>query len=144
MAVGAHYSCVCVCCHPIYSGRQTCGRTSRARVTQEEGQTGFLRLPSAVLASFFIVGRIQSFLSLVDREVKFCIPTNQSFSTCWGLCEENPSTCDCVEIRTHVPTSEGFEVCRLNHPGDRLCMVTHIARAWINRVRPPIILHVVS
>ena len=21
--------CVCMCCHPIYSGRQTCGRTSR-------------------------------------------------------------------------------------------------------------------
>ena len=24
--------------------------------------------------------------------------------------EEYPSSCDCTEIRTHVPTSEGFEV----------------------------------
>ena len=23
---------------------------------------------------------------------------------------KNPSSCDCTEIRTHVPTSEGFEV----------------------------------
>ena len=38
--------CVCVCCHPIYSGRQTCGRISR-------GHTGFLHLPSAVLALIF-------------------------------------------------------------------------------------------
>ena len=42
---------VCVCSHPIYSGRQVGGRTSRGhtggrshrrRVTQEEGHTGFL------------------------------------------------------------------------------------------------------
>ena len=39
-----------------------------AGVTQEEGHTGFLtRLPSA--------RRIQSFLSLVDREVEFCVLT---------------------------------------------------------------------
>ena len=40
--------CVCVGCHHFHSGRQVCGRTSR--VTQEEGPTGFLHLPSAVLA----------------------------------------------------------------------------------------------
>ena len=38
-----------------------------AGVTQEEGQTGFLPLPSAVLASFFLARRIQPFLSLVER-----------------------------------------------------------------------------
>ena len=55
--------CVCVLCHPIYSGRQTtpfgiiCGRTSRGVI--QEGHTGgfsppfFLRLPSEVLALFF-------------------------------------------------------------------------------------------
>ena len=36
-----------------------------ARVTQEEDHTGFLHLPSAVLALIFIARRIQLFLSLV-------------------------------------------------------------------------------
>ena len=42
-------------------------------VTQEEGQTRFLHLPSAVLALIFFARKIQSFLSLVDREVEFCV-----------------------------------------------------------------------
>ena len=40
-------------------------------VTQEEGHTGFLHLPSAVLALVFLARRIQPPLSLVDREVEF-------------------------------------------------------------------------
>ena len=59
---------VCVCCHPIYTGRQTCGHTSR-------GHTGFVYLPSAVLALIFLARRIQPSLLLVDREVEFCVPT---------------------------------------------------------------------
>ena len=48
-----------------------------AGVTQEEGHTGFLiHLLSAVRALFFVVRRIQPFLSLVDREVEFCVLTN--------------------------------------------------------------------
>ena len=47
-----------------------------AGVTQEEGRTGFLPLTSAVLAFIFIARRIQPFLSLVDREVEFCVRTN--------------------------------------------------------------------
>ena len=48
-----------------------------AGVTQEEGHTGFLiHLPSAVRALIFIARRIQPFLSLVDREVEFCVLTN--------------------------------------------------------------------
>ena len=43
-----------------------------AGVTQEQGQTGVLvHLPSAVLALMFLASRIQSVLSLVDREVEF-------------------------------------------------------------------------
>ena len=43
-------------------------------VTQEEGQTGFLiHLPSAVLALIFLTRRIHHFLSLVDRQVEFCV-----------------------------------------------------------------------
>ena len=73
--------CVCVCvCYPIFSGHQTCGRTSLGH-TQEEGYTGFFHLPSAVLAFIFIAGRIQASLSLVDRDFEFCVPTNQSFSS---------------------------------------------------------------
>ena len=45
-------------------------------VTQEESRTGFLHLPSAVLALIFIARRAQPFLSLVDREVEFCVPAN--------------------------------------------------------------------
>ena len=48
-----------------------------AGVTQEEGHTGFLRLPSVVvLALIFLARRIRSSLSLVDREVELCVPTN--------------------------------------------------------------------
>ena len=47
-----------------------------AEVKQEEGHTGFLHLPSAVLALIFLARRIQSFLPLVDREVEFCVPMN--------------------------------------------------------------------
>ena len=47
-----------------------------AGVTQEEGHTGFLiHLPSAVHALNFLPRRIQPFLSLVDREVEFCVLT---------------------------------------------------------------------
>ena len=45
-----------------------------AGVTQEEGHTGFLtHLPSAMLALIFLAKMIQPFLSLVDREVEFCV-----------------------------------------------------------------------
>ena len=47
-----------------------------AGVTQEEDYTGFLiHLLSAVRALIFLARRIQPFLSLVDREVEFCVLT---------------------------------------------------------------------
>ena len=47
-----------------------------AGVTQEEGNTGLsIHLLSAMLASIFLARRIQPFLSLVDREVEFCVLT---------------------------------------------------------------------
>ena len=94
-----------------------------AGVVQEEGYTGFLHLPSAVLPLVFLARRIQPFLSHVGCEWEFCVLTIQSFSPCWVFIiiiiifffffarkNENPSSCDDIEIRTHVPTSEGFEV----------------------------------
>ena len=70
-----YYSVVtCVSCHPVYSGRQVLDVP--AGVTQDEGYIGFLHLPSAVLALTFLARRSQPFLSLVDREVEFCVLTN--------------------------------------------------------------------
>ena len=47
-----------------------------AGVTQEEGHTGFfIYLLSAVHALLFLARRIQPFLSLVDREIEFCVLT---------------------------------------------------------------------
>ena len=47
-----------------------------AGVTQEEDHTGFLiHLPSVVHAFVFLAKRVQPLLSLVDREVEFCVLT---------------------------------------------------------------------
>ena len=92
MARGRHYAklslsnaprlsfsdlCVCVCVfssHPFWTSSSL---DVPAGVTQEEGHTGFLiHLPSAVRALIFVARRIQPFLSLVDREVEFCVLTN--------------------------------------------------------------------
>ena len=67
--------CVCVCVfssHSFWTSMDV-----PAGVTQEEGHTGFLiHLPSAVRALIFVARRIPPFLSLVDREVEFCVLTN--------------------------------------------------------------------
>ena len=46
-----------------------------AEVTHEEGHTGLLHFYPSVLSLIFLARRIQRFLSLVDREVEFCVPT---------------------------------------------------------------------
>ena len=57
-----------------------------AGVTQEEGRKGFLtRLLSAVHAFIFLARRIQPFLSLVDREVEFCVLTILIVLTRWAF-----------------------------------------------------------
>ena len=69
------FGCVCVfSSHPFWTSSSL---DVPAGVTQEEGHTGFLiHLPSAVRALIFVARRIQPFLSLVDREVEFCVLTN--------------------------------------------------------------------
>ena len=69
------FLCVCVfSSHPFWTSSSL---DVPAGVTQEEGHTGFLiHLPSAVRALIFVARRIQPFLSLVDREVEFCVLTN--------------------------------------------------------------------
>ena len=68
-----HNMCVCVVIRFILDVRLV---DEPAGVTQEEGHTGFLHLPPAVLALILLARRIQPFLSLVDREVEFCVLTN--------------------------------------------------------------------
>ena len=64
-----------MCFLPVHSGHQV-RWTYQSGFTQEEGRTGFLiHLVSAVRAFIFLARRIQPFLSLVDREVKFCVLT---------------------------------------------------------------------
>ena len=62
---------LCVLCvfFPSILDIKFVGRTSR-------GHTGFLiHLPSAVRALIFLARRIQSFFSLVNRKVEFCVLT---------------------------------------------------------------------
>ena len=72
--------CVCVCvCVFVFSSHSFWTSSSLdvpAGVTQEEGHTGlFIHLLSAVRALPFLARRNQPFLSLVDREVEFCVLT---------------------------------------------------------------------
>ena len=69
--------CVCVCvCIDIPSILDVRLVDIPAGVSQEENHTDFLHLPSAVPALIFITIRIQPLLSLVDRDVEFCVHTN--------------------------------------------------------------------
>ena len=69
--------CVCVLC--VFSSHSFSTSSSLdvpVGVTQEEGYTGFvIHLLSAVRAFIFLARRIQPFLSLVDRDVEFCVLT---------------------------------------------------------------------
>ena len=71
------WHCYCVCVfssHPFWTSSSL---DVPAGVAQEEGHTGFsIHLPSAVRALIFVARRVQPFLSLVDREVEFCVLTN--------------------------------------------------------------------
>ena len=99
---------VCVCVFPSHSFWTSSSLDVPVGVTQEEGHTGFLiHLLSAVRALIFLARRIQPFLSLVDREVKFGVLTIQSFSTRWAFLflffSEKNTVC---RDRTHVPTCQ--------------------------------------
>ena len=67
---------VCVCVFSSHSFWTSSSLDVPAGVIQEEGHTGFLiHLLYAVRALVFLARRIQPFLSLVDREVEFCVVT---------------------------------------------------------------------
>ena len=66
--------CVYVCVFSSHSFWTSSSLDVPAGDTQEEGHTGLLiHLLSAVRALIFLARRIQPFLSLVDREVEFCV-----------------------------------------------------------------------
>ena len=68
--------CVCVYVFSSHLFWTSSSLDAPAGVTQEEGHTEFLiHLPSAVRALIFLSRRIQPFLSVVDREVEFCVLT---------------------------------------------------------------------
>ena len=70
------YLLMCVCVFSSHSFWTSSSLDIPAGVTQEEGHTGFfIHLLSAVRALIFLARRIQPFLSLVDREVEFCVLT---------------------------------------------------------------------
>ena len=71
-----HRCAVCVCVFSSHSFWTSSSLDVPAGVTQEEGHTGFLiHLLSAVHVFILLARRIQPFLSLVDREVDFCVLT---------------------------------------------------------------------
>ena len=94
-----------------------------AGVTQEEGHTGFfIHFLSVVRAFIFLARRIQPFLSLVDREVEFCVRFNRSplvghfyFYMMYFFSEKNPVCRD----RTHVPTCQKVTRLPLSYRGDQ-------------------------
>ena len=87
-----------------------------AEVTQEKGHTGFIQFYSVVLAEIF--SRKGFSRSIPSLTVKSNFWTNDLialhllgiFIYLFIFVGKNPSSCDCIEILTHVPTSEGFEV----------------------------------
>ena len=70
---------MCVLCVCVFSSHlfwTSSSLDAPAGVTPKEGHTkNFIHLPSAVRALIFLARRIQPFLSLVDREVEFCVLT---------------------------------------------------------------------
>ena len=104
---------MCVCVFSSHSFWTSSSLDVPAEVTQGEGHTGFLiHLPSAVRALIFLARRIQLFLSLVDREVEFCVQMTLVvlhplgiFFCFFVFCffsEKNPV----CRGRTHVPTCQ--------------------------------------
>ena len=81
-----------------------------AGVKQEEGHTGFLYLPSAVLALIFIARRIQPSVSLVDREVEFCV------CVCVYVCVFFPFILDIKFVGRTSRGHTGGRSHRISHP----------------------------
>ena len=99
LLVEAVWVCV-LCCRPIYSERRfsPLGRVSRGHTGGRPTHRRFLfficfwfsTFLLRCLPFFFIARRVQHSLSLVDREVEFCVPTTKSLSTVGCCARKNP------------------------------------------------------
>ena len=80
---GINDTCVCVCCHPIYTGRQVCGRTSRVHT----GGRSHRISPRSFCGACLNVSRDNDSAVPFPRRPwgEFCVLTIWSFSTCWGI-----------------------------------------------------------
>ena len=83
-------------------------------------QDFFSHHPSAVLALISLSrGRFSRYFPSSTVKSNFVYPRHNNRSPLVGHdVREKPSSCDCAKVRTHVPTSEGFEL-TMNHRGDR-------------------------
>ena len=109
------YVCVCVVIPFIldikFVGRTTRGHTG-GKFTRDFSSTFLLR---CVPSFFSREGFSRSFpLSTVKSNLRFInhspLVGHFLFFIFYFFVRKNPSLCDDTEIRTHVPTSEGFEV----------------------------------
>ena len=88
------------CCRPIYSERRfsPLGRVSRGHTGGRPTHRRFFfficfwfsTFLLRCLPFFFVARRVQHSLSLVDREVEFCVPTTKSLSTVGCCARKNP------------------------------------------------------
>ena len=77
-------SCVvCVCCHPVYSGRQACGRTSRGHAGGKSQRISPPLLLWCLPLFFSREGFSRYFPSSIMMS-NFCVLINVSFSTYQG------------------------------------------------------------
>ena len=105
--------CVCVSCHPIYPGRHIRGRTSRGHTG---GRSHRISPPSFYGACLNFYREKESAVPFPRRPCSRILCTHELIdrSALLGhffffFCErKNSSSCDCTEIRTHFPTSEGY------------------------------------
>ena len=114
--VDSFFEVVFVCCHPIYSGRQVCGRTSRGHT---EGRSHRISPRSSCGACLNFSREKDSAIPFPRRPWDRILCTYDIIDLHLGISsffyllffvKKNPSSCDDIEIRTHVPMSEGFEV----------------------------------
>ena len=78
---------VCVCVFVFFTfilDVKFVGCTNRGHTTGGRSHRIFYPPSFCGAYFFFLARRIQPFLSLVDREVEFCV-TIQPFSTCWAF-----------------------------------------------------------
>ena len=108
--------CCCCCYHPIYFGRQTapfgiiCGCTSQSHTGGGPHRSSYSIFLLRCLPSFLSRKGFSRPFSSSTVKSNFVYPRHNRSPLVGGDVTENPSSCDCPEIRTHVPRSEGFEV----------------------------------